>query len=85
VTNSIKNTRTLYEQVIGITEEYLGPAADRFIARQISFHLGKQPQNLMRSDLPKLIEWARITLSLLTEDTRLVDEYVEKLTELAKQ
>jgi hypothetical protein len=75
----------LYNQVTTITEEYLGPAAERFVTRQITFHLGKQPQELRSSDLPKLIEWARVTLALLTEDQTLVDEYARKLNELREQ
>jgi hypothetical protein len=75
---------TLYLRVTSITEEYLGPAAERFVTRQISFHLGKQPQELSRADLPTLIEWSRVTLGLLTEDRQLVDEYARKLTELSQ-
>jgi hypothetical protein len=80
----IKNA-TLYNHVITITEEYLGPAAERFVNRQISFHLQKQPQDLNSQDLPKLIEWSRVTLGLLTEDSHLVNEYVHKLNELVSK
>jgi hypothetical protein len=73
----------LYQQVTKVTEEYLGPAAERFVARQVSFHLGKLPQELSHEDLPKLIEWAKVTLGLLTEDRKLVDEYAYKLTQLS--
>jgi hypothetical protein len=79
----IKNG-TLYSQVTSITEEYLGPAAERFVSRQISFHLGKQPQELTSADLPKFIEWSRVTLGLLTEDPDIVNEYVRKLNELVR-
>ena len=72
----------LYRQVTHITEEYLGPAAGRFVDRQISFHLGKQPQELSSDDLPILIEWTRITFGLITEDRTLVEEYAHKLNQL---
>ncbi len=78
------NDGQLYHQVTKVTEEYLGPAAERFISRQISFHLGKSPQELSSEDLPKLIEWAKVTLGLLTEDRQVVEEYTRKLTELAE-
>jgi hypothetical protein len=75
-------TEELYLAVTGITEEYLGPAAERFVARQVSFHLDKAPQDLTIDDLPKLIEWTKITLGLLTEDRGLVDEYARKMSAL---
>ena len=75
-------TDQLYRQVISITEEYLGPAAERFLARQILAHLDKDPSELVAEDLPKLIEWSRVTLSLLTDDRKLIEDYVTKMTRL---
>lgn len=74
----------LYRQVTLITEEYLGPAAERFVSRQISSHLGKLPQDLSTEDMPKLIEWTKITFGLLTEDRKIIDEYTEKMNKLAE-
>jgi hypothetical protein len=78
-----EKTDELYRQVTSITEEYLGPAAERFVARQISFHLNKIPQQLTSEDLPTLIQWTKVTLGLLTEDREVVDEYTRKLSRLA--
>ena len=75
----------LFDQITSITEEYLGPAAERFVARQISFHLSKTPAEFNNDDLPIFIEWATVTLSLLTEDTAIIDEFTAKLTELQEQ
>jgi hypothetical protein len=75
-------TQELYQQVTDITEEYLGPAAERFLARQISFHLGKSPQELDNADLPKLIEWTKVTLGLLTEDREMIEDYAHKMGRL---
>lgn len=72
----------LFQRVTQITEEYLGPAAERFVARQISFHLSKTPAELTTDDLPTFIEWAKLTLSLLTEDRDVINEFTAKLTEL---
>ena len=74
----------LYRQVTGIMEPLLGPAAERFVVRQITSHLNKLPQELTSDDLPKLIEWTKITLGLLTEDRQLIDEYEHKMAELAE-
>jgi hypothetical protein len=74
----------LYRQVTDIMEPLLGPAAERFVVRQIASHLGKLPQELTSDDLPKLIEWTKVTLGLLTEDRQLIDEYEHKMAELAE-
>jgi hypothetical protein len=77
-------TGELYRQVTEITEEYLGPAAGRFVARQISFHFNKPPEALANEDLPKFLEWTKVTFGLLTEDQSIINEYAEKINRLAK-
>lgn len=74
---------SLYDQVVRITHVYLGPAADRFIARQVENHLHKAPEELSRADLASLIDWIRVVVSLLTEDSEIVEEYAAELQKLA--
>lgn len=74
---------TLYEQVVQVTHLYLGPAADRFIARQVESHLHKTPNKLNETDLLGLIAWIRLAVSLLTDDNALVEEYARQLEQLA--
>lgn len=69
----------LFDRVVRVTHVYLGPAADRFIARQVQNHLHKEPQNLSKADLRKLIDWIRVAVSLLTEDSELIEEYTHQL------
>lgn len=76
------NDSQLYIQVVRITHVYLGPAADRFIARQVQNHLHKEPDELSESDLLKLIDWVRVAVSLITEDSAIVEEYIERLRRL---
>jgi hypothetical protein len=76
-------TEQLYHQVVTIAEEYLGPAADRFITRQITFHFDKPPQELTAADIPKLVEWTKVTLGLITEDRQVVEEFTRKMAALA--
>lgn len=73
----------LYERVVRITHVYLGPAAERFITRQIQNHLQIEPQDLSEADLLKLIDWIRAAVSLLTEDGEIIEEYVTQLKLLA--
>jgi hypothetical protein len=73
----------IYDQVVRITHVYLGPAADRFISRQVQNHLHKQPEELTNDDLSKLIDWIRVAVSLITEDSEIVEEYTLQLQRLA--
>jgi hypothetical protein len=70
---------------VKVTHVYLGPAADRFIARQVENHLNKPPARLSRSDLYDLIDWIRAVVSLLTEDSDIIEEYINELRKLAKK
>lgn len=74
----------LYLQVVRVTHVYLGPAADRFIARQVRNHLHKEPERLSKADLHKLIDWIRVAVSLITEDSAIVEEYTARLERLTK-
>ena len=75
--------KSLYKQLNVVMEDYLGPAGDRFLSRQISFHLKKDPEMLTKADLPKLKEWIKVSLALLTEDKNLVDECMVRIEKLA--
>jgi hypothetical protein len=74
---------TLYERVVQVTHIYLGPAADRFIDRQVQNHIHKEPKELSSKDLTKLIDWIRLAVSLLTEDGEIINEYTAQLERLA--
>lgn len=73
----------LYETVVRITQIYLGPAADRFIARQVQSHLHKVSDQISRAELLLLIDWIKLAMSLLTEDSDIIEEYILQLKRLA--
>ena len=75
----------VYDQAVTITSDYLGPAARRFIDRQIAFHLDKAPEKLNRKDLPQLAEWVKVSIAVLTEDKQMVDEFSQRIVNLADQ
>lgn len=81
---STQTQDSLYQKVVDVTEEYMGPAADRFVARQIRNHLDKDPQKLRKRDLGQLINWITIAMAFLTEDEKLVKQYVADLEQLQK-
>ena len=74
----------LYNQVVAITTSYLGPAAERFIARQIQTHLNKNPEDITPKDLAQLVDWIKIAIALLTDDGKVVEEFSASLMELSK-
>lgn len=75
--------KNLRDQLLEINQDYLGPAAERFLERQIATHLSKKPENITSADLIKLIDWLRLSFALLTDDIRIVNEYAQRLRLLA--
>jgi hypothetical protein len=76
---------TLYERIVSISQDYLGPAAERFVRRQIQTHLDKDPEDLRQKDMPELINWIRLTMSVLTNDTKVIDEFSERLANCVRK
>ncbi len=73
---------SLYLSLIDITDSYLGPAAERFISRQIRNHLNKKPENITLKDIEELKDWLKIAMNVLTNDTVIVKRYIESLNKL---
>ncbi len=73
----------LYDEVVSITNEYFGLAADRFVARQIRNHLHKDPEQLRKKDLADLIQWISLAMAVLTDDEKLIKKYVTNLRDMA--
>ncbi|HSX16298.1 MAG TPA: hypothetical protein VLF40_05895 [Candidatus Saccharimonadales bacterium] len=75
---------SLYDEVVTITYDYLGPAADRFVVRQIRNHLQKDPGELQRRDLRQLIDWIQLAMRLISNDSDAIDQYIADLEALAQ-
>lgn len=73
----------VYRQAVDITRDYLGPAAERFLSRQIVHHLHKEPGELTSKDIPGLAEWVKVSIAILSEDRRVVDEFSKRIMSLA--
>jgi len=80
----VSDSTLLYNQLVEISSDYLGPAAERFIERQVTTHLHKKPLELTVRDLAKLIDWIKLAFALLTNDSQIVDEYINRLVMLTK-
>ncbi len=75
----LRNNDNLYEQLVSVTADYLGPASRRFVDRQIQHHINKAPDKLNIQDLNKLIDWLYVSLAVITDDRGLIEEYVKRL------
>ena len=72
----------LYQKAVEVTEEYLGPAGERFIRRQISTHLNIKPELLDKHDLSQLIDWSSIAFALVTNNSSDIDAFTQDLRAL---
>jgi hypothetical protein len=81
--NTANNT-IFYKKVVRITHKYLGPAAERFVSRQVRHHLGKEPEHLEKHELAELIDWFSMAMAILSEDEQVVHSYTSDLRKLAE-
>lgn len=76
------NNTSLHGSLVSILSDYLGPAGERFLDRQIEFHLNIKPEAVDKADLDKLEEWVKVSLALLTEDKSMVDKCIDRIDSL---
>jgi hypothetical protein len=74
-----------YDVILNITKDYLGPAASRFVDRQINSHLRKSPSELQKGDIPMLAIRIRSGLMVLTRDENTVQEAYKRLAAVADE
>jgi hypothetical protein len=68
-----------YDHILEITSDYLGPAASRFVDRQIHSHLKKSPTELSRADIQMLAIRIRSGLLILTQDETIGEEAFRRI------
>jgi hypothetical protein len=78
----MKGSNKIYDNLINLTEPYLGPSSERFIDRQIRHHLNKEPHKVRSNDIPQLINWIKLSMALLTEDKTLINNYIRSIKSL---
>lgn len=73
-----------YEELIRIVSQYLGPAAERFIMRQVEMHVRKPATDLTAEDmqvLSKSIPTALDVLDVGEVDVDEVEKHIQSLVE----
>ncbi|MBI2013362.1 MAG: hypothetical protein HYS87_00815 [Candidatus Colwellbacteria bacterium] len=78
------STVMLYDEVVKVADDFLGPASGRFIDRQIRTHLHKAPSEMTTEDLLKLIDWMKVSVALLTNDPEVVNKFTSRLISLTR-
>ena len=71
----------LYDDVIELAKMYLGPAARKFVDRQIKGHLEIDGSQLAPDDLEELAKWCYTSSKLLMNDVK-AREFSEKIKAL---
>jgi len=71
---------SIYARAVEITEDYLGPAGERFLRRQITTHLDIEPEKMRKQDLSKLVDWTALAFASLTDNTKDVEAFTKELS-----
>lgn len=74
--------KSLYEQVVDVVYDFLGPAAQRFVDREIQAHIGINPEDLTRADIDKLHEWCKLAIAMMSDDEATVEKFSKNLLAL---
>ena len=61
---------SLRDDVVKVAKLYLGPAAERFVDRQISGHLNMTASELSAADLVELARWCYVSGRLVMPEER---------------
>ncbi|MDY6835169.1 MAG: hypothetical protein SVY53_10265 [Chloroflexota bacterium] len=63
----------LYDEVVDIAKVYLGPAADKFVTRQIRTHLNIESSQLSKQHLDELAHWCNISGALAMSEEKAME------------
>ena len=72
---------TLYDQVLNVARDYMGPSAERFVVRQLNGHLNIEPHQLTGHHLEELAKWCYTSGKLIMRDER-AQEFSNKVKAL---
>lgn len=81
---ALNTMQDYYPKIIAIMRDYLGPAAERFVNRQMLLSLDKEDSRLDKKDITRLSQGISAALGVLTHRKDIVDEAVGRIKELTK-
>ncbi|MBT4511431.1 MAG: hypothetical protein HOC20_04375 [Chloroflexi bacterium] len=71
----------LYDDVVNLGKTYMGPAAKKFVDRQISGHLDVEASKLAASHMAELAKWCYTSGKMLMDDAK-AQEFSNKVKAL---
>lgn len=71
----------IYDDVVNLGKGYLGPAAKKFVDRQISGHLDVDASQLATNHMEELAKWCYTSGKLLMDDAK-AQEFSNKVKAL---
>lgn len=78
-------SKTYFYKVVSVAEEFLGPAAERFVRRQVEFHLSKNPKDLTSKDVLKLSRTFGTSLGQIVKSDEMIKRAVKKIEMIASE
>ncbi len=72
---------SLYDNILNVARPYLGPAAEKFISRQIGQHLSIDAQKIASQQLDELAKWCLISGKLIMDESK-AQEFSQKVKAL---
>ncbi len=74
---------SLYQDLLGICEKYLSKDSQRFLDRQITAHLKKNPENIVPEDASELAKWSAVSGGLLLGQSK-AEQMAKEIIALVK-
>ena len=72
---------TLYDDVLNVAKDYMGPTAERFVNRQLNRYLDIEPHQLTEQHLKELAKWCCTSGKLVMRD-KWAQEFSSKIEAL---
>lgn len=71
-----------YHGVLQILRPYLGTSSEKFLSRQIKYHLKKTPEELDLGDKEELAKWCKVSSFLFLDRQGAPEEIYQKIISL---
>lgn len=72
----------LYYEIVTAASDCFGPTAEKIIYRLITSHLNIKPEEITPKDIPALLVWAKLVMSLYTDKQHTIDRFTDNVRSL---
>ncbi len=71
-----------FSKIVEVIRNYLGPASERFIVRQLDFHLKRKEKVIYESEVERIADWSAVALSMITQDKAMIQRCKKEISGL---